>query len=38
MDQCSDYIGKLEGYRKLNVMATAGKMNNLKRHQVKTVY
>jgi hypothetical protein len=30
MDQCSDYIGKLEGYRrKLNVMATAGKMNNL---------
>ena len=30
MDQCSDYIGKLEGYHsKLNVMATAGKMNNL---------
>ncbi|MDG2431077.1 DUF6377 domain-containing protein, partial [Flavobacterium sp.] len=30
MDQCSDYIGKLEGYRKkLNVMATAGKMNQL---------
>jgi hypothetical protein len=30
MDQCSDYIGKLEGYRrKLNVMATAGKMSNL---------
>jgi hypothetical protein len=29
MDQCSDYIGKLEGYRrKLNVMATR-KMNNL---------
>ena len=30
MDQCSDYIGKLEGYRrKLNVMATTGKMNDL---------
>lgn len=30
MDQCSDYIAKLEGYRKkLNVMATAGKMNQL---------
>ncbi|CAM2851084.1 DUF6377 domain-containing protein [Flavobacterium frigoris] len=30
MDQCSDYIGKLEAYRrKLNMMATAGKMNNL---------
>jgi hypothetical protein len=29
VDQCSDYIGKLEGYRrKLNVMATV-KMNNL---------
>jgi hypothetical protein len=30
MDQCSDYIGKLEEYsRKLSVMATAGKMNEL---------
>jgi hypothetical protein len=30
MDQCSDYIGKLEGYRrKLNVMVTTGKMNDL---------
>ncbi|MFV7233859.1 DUF6377 domain-containing protein [Flavobacterium sp. ZB4R12] len=30
MDQCSDYIAKLEEYRrKLNVMATAGKMNEL---------
>jgi hypothetical protein len=30
MDQCSDYIGKLEGYRrKLNLMATTGKMNDL---------
>jgi uncharacterized protein YqgV (UPF0045/DUF77 family)/type II secretory pathway pseudopilin PulG len=30
MDQCSDYIAKLEGYRKkLHVMATAGKMNQL---------
>ncbi len=30
MDQCSDYIGKLDEYRrKLNVMATTGKMNNL---------
>jgi hypothetical protein len=29
MDQCSDYIGKLEGYRRKLVMATAGKMNNL---------
>jgi hypothetical protein len=29
MDQCSDYIGKIRGCRKLNVMATAGKMNNL---------
>jgi DNA-binding NarL/FixJ family response regulator len=30
MDQCSDYIGKLEEYsQKLNVMATAGKMNEL---------
>jgi DNA-binding NarL/FixJ family response regulator len=30
MDQCSEYIAKLEGYRKkLNVMATAGKMNQL---------
>lgn len=30
MDQCSHYIAKLEGYRKkLNVMATAGKMNQL---------
>jgi hypothetical protein len=29
MDQCSDYIGKLDEYRrKLNVMAT-GKMNDL---------
>ena len=30
MDQCSDYIGKLDEYRrKLNVMATTGKMNDL---------
>jgi predicted Holliday junction resolvase-like endonuclease len=30
MDQCSDYIGKLEVYRrKLNLMATTGKMNDL---------
>lgn len=30
MDQCSDYIGKLEGYRrKLNLMVTTGKMNDL---------
>lgn len=30
MDQCSDYIGKLDEYRrKLNVMATTGKMNEL---------
>lgn len=30
MDQCSDYIAKLEEYsRKLSVMATAGKMNEL---------
>jgi Tfp pilus assembly protein PilN len=30
MDQCSDYIAKLEEYsRKLHVMATAGKMNEL---------
>lgn len=30
MDQCSDYIGKLEGYRrKLNLMATTGKINDL---------
>jgi hypothetical protein len=30
MDQCSDYIAKQEEYRrKLNVMATAGKMNEL---------
>ncbi|MFV8324699.1 DUF6377 domain-containing protein [Flavobacterium sp. ZS1P14] len=30
MDQCSDYIAKLEEYRrKLNVMATAGKMNEI---------
>ena len=30
MDQCSDYIGKLDEYRrKLNVMATSGKMNDL---------
>lgn len=30
MDQCSDYIGKLEEYsQKLKVMATAGKVNEL---------
>jgi hypothetical protein len=30
MDQCSDYIGKLDEYRrKLNLMATTGKMNDL---------
>ena len=30
MDQCSHYIGKLDEYRrKLNVMATSGKMNDL---------
>jgi hypothetical protein len=30
MDQCSDYIGKLDEYRrKLNVMATTGKINDL---------
>jgi cell division protein FtsB len=30
MDQCSDYIGKLDEYRrKLNVMVTTGKMNDL---------
>ncbi|MDZ4331441.1 MAG: DUF6377 domain-containing protein, partial [Flavobacterium sp.] len=30
MDQCSDYLGKLDEYRrKLNVMATTGKMNDL---------
>lgn len=30
MDQCSEYIAKLEAYqKKLNVMATAGKMNQL---------
>ena len=30
MDQCSDYISKLDEYRrKLNVMATTGKMNDL---------
>ncbi len=30
MDQCSDYIAKLDEYgRKLSVMATAGKMNEL---------
>nr|WP_309755285.1 DUF6377 domain-containing protein [Flavobacterium sp.] len=30
MDQCSDYIGKLDEYsRKLNVMVTTGKMNEL---------
>jgi hypothetical protein len=28
MDQCSDYIGKLDE-SKLNVMATTGKMNDL---------
>lgn len=32
MDQCSDYIGKLDEYRrKLNVMVTTGKMNDLVR-------
>ncbi|TRX42402.1 DUF6377 domain-containing protein [Flavobacterium restrictum] len=36
MDQCSDYIGKLEEYSsKLKVMATAGKMNDLV-HTVKS--
>ena len=30
MDQCSDYLGKLDEYqRKLNVLATTGKMNDL---------
>ncbi|MFV8342436.1 DUF6377 domain-containing protein [Flavobacterium sp. XS2P39] len=30
MDQCSDYIGKLDEYRrKLNIMVTTGKMNDL---------
>lgn len=30
MDQCSDYLGKLDEYqRKLNVLATTGKLNDL---------